>query len=156
MTYLVKTIQAVKDYDSAIVAGRREFDVAKEQILATYSNTLAAEKLGEAREALTAFEMKETALAREAVAADFAEAKKAILEFVSKSVPDDFPATLAALQVRGERITDLEAESFLNKYEGNYTAYSAVLHVLNCNGKAAKAHILTPDNLKDEIEAIEE
>ena len=139
----------------AINAARQEFEAAKEQIFATYSNTVAAEKLGEAREALTAFEMKETAVARDAIKADFDEARNTVFEFVSKSVPDDFPATLAAIQAKGAKISDFEAASFLKKYEGNYTAYSAVLNVLNGNGKAGNVYVLTPDNVNDDIAAIE-
>ena len=155
MKILTKTMQTVKNYDSAISAARQEFESAKQQIFATYSNTVAAEKLSEAREALTAFEIKETSAARDAVKADFAEVRSAIFEFVSKSVPDDFPATLSAIQAKGAKITDFEAASFLKKYEGNYTAFSAVLNVLNSNGKAGNVYILTPDNMNDDIAAIE-
>ena len=155
MNILTKTMQAVKDFDASIVAARNEFEETKNQLFATYSNTIAAEKLGAAREALTAFELKETVKIRDAVKADFAEARSAIFEFVSKSVPEDFPATLSAIQVKGAKITDFEAASFLKKYEGNYTAYSAVLNVLNSNGKSGNVYILTPDNMNDDIAAVE-
>ena len=155
MKILTKTMQTVKDYDGAINAAREEFEAAKKKIFATYSNTLAAEKLGDAREALTAFEIKETAAARDAIKTDFDEARNTVLEFVSKSVPDDFPTTLAVIQAKGAKISDFEAANFLKKYESNYTAYSAVLNVLNSNGKAGNVYILTPDNVNEDIAAIE-
>lgn len=155
MKFLAKTMQAVKDYDSAILAARKEFEEAKKQLFGTYSNSVATEKLGEAREALTAFEMKETAKMKEIAKVDFAEVKDAVVAFVSTAVPEDFPATLAAIQVKGDKITDFEAESYLKKYDGNYTAYSAVLNVLKSNGKATSVHIHTPDSVKEDVERLE-
>ena len=155
MNILTKTMQTVKDYESAIQAAREEFEATKEQIFATYSSAVAAEKLGEAREVLTAFEMKEAANAREIIEADFTEARTAVSEFVSQSVPEDFPATLSAIQAKGAKITDFEAESFLKKYEGNYIAFSALLSVLNSSGKAGNVHIMSPDNMNDDIVAME-
>lgn len=155
MNILTKTMQTVKDYESAMQTARKEFENTKEQIFATYSNTVAAEKLGDARDAMTAFEMKESVSASDVVKADFAEARDAVFEFVSKSVPEDFPATLSIVQVKGAKISDFEAASFLKKYEGNYTAYSAILDILNRNGKAGSVYVMTPDKLNDDIAVIE-
>ena len=155
MNILTKTMQAVKDFDASIVAARNEFEATKNQIFATYSNTIAAEKLGAAREALTAFELKETVKTRDAVKADFVEARNAVFEFVTKPVPDSFTATLAALQVKGDKISPFEAASFLDKYKDNYMAYSATLKALNDFGHVADVFVKTPDGLNDDITHIE-
>ena len=152
MKILEKTMQAVKDFDTSIVAARNEFEQNKKVLFETYSNTVAAEKIGAASAALTTFEANATKSARDIITADFAEVRNAVFEFVSKSVPEDFPATLSAIQAKGEKITDFEAESFLKKYEDNYTAYSAILTVLHSHGKAADVYVLVPDKVNDAID----
>ena len=155
MKILEKTIQAVKDFDTSIVAARNEFEQNKKVLFKTYSNAIAAEKIGAASAALTTFEANATKSARDIITADFAEVRNAVFEFVSKSVPEDFPATLSAIQAKGEKITDFESASFLKKYEDNYMAYSAVLNVLNRNGKVENVYVGTPDKMNDALADLE-
>lgn len=155
MNILTKSMQAVKDFDASVVAARNEFEQTKKELFATYSNTVAAEKLGAAREALTAFEMNATKNARDIITADFAEARNAVFAFVTQPVPDSFTATLAAIQVKGDKITPFEATSFLEKYKDNYMAYSAVLKALNDFGHVTDVFVKVPDSLNEDITNIE-
>ena len=155
MNILTKSMQAVKDFDASIVAARNEFEQTKKELFAVYSNIVAAEKLGAARDALTAFELNATKNARDIITADFAEARNMVLEFVTQPVPDSFTATLAAIQVKGDKITPFEAASFLEKYKDNYMAYSAVLKALNDFGHVTDVFTKAPDSLNDEIANME-
>ena len=155
MTILNKTMQTVKEFDSIIRAAKEEFEAAKEQIFATYKDPAATERMAEARKILTEIEIRETEKARVAVREDFAAARDKVLSFVSESVPATFSETLEAIRAKGEKITDYEAKSYLAKYSENYTAFSALLNVLNGLGKAGGVYILTPDHVDEDVAAME-
>ena len=151
MTILNKTVQTVKEFEGAMMAANKEFEAAKNQILETYKDPVSVRKLAEAREILTEIEMRETKIARELVVEDFAATRNAVEEYVFRSAPADFPATLAVIQAKGEDLTDYEASCFLKKYKDNYMAFSAILGVLNQSGKMGEVHIMKPDHLDEKI-----
>lgn len=154
MKFLTKTMHAVKDYASAIQAARNEFEAAKGQILSTYKDPVATQKLGEAREALSAFEMKEKYNAREAIQKDFEAVRKQVNEFVMVPVSADFGATLEALKSM-QNISDSEANAFIEKYKDNYISFRAVLDELHKAGKAADIRYCAVDYIETKLSDLE-
>ena len=151
MAILDKTYQAVKDLDSVIHAAKEEFLTAQKAILGTYKEPIATQKLTEARAIREEIEVRETQKAKEIAVADFAKVREMVYETVTQPVPADFPATLEALKVKGDKITVSEAESFLKKYKDNYTAYSAILNLLHQLRKADDLYLKTPDAMENDI-----
>lgn len=151
MAMLEKTIQAVKDLDNTINAAKNEFQNAQKTILETYKEPAATEKLTEARDVRTEIEVRETQAAKAIVVEDFAKVREMVGETVTQAVPADFVATLEALKAKGDKITEYEAASFLKKYSGNYTAYSAILNLLHQSGKGGDMHLVTPDMMDERI-----
>lgn len=155
MAVFEKTYQAVKEFDASIKAAQEAFREAKKEILDTYKDPVSTRKLAEAREILTQTEQRETLRALDAVEGDFASVNEMIMEVVTKAAPADFPATLAAIQSRGEKIGAYEANAFFQKYGGNYLAISTLLEVLHSNGKFDSIHITTAEMLDENVKALE-
>lgn len=155
MAVFNKTYQAVKDFESSIKAAQEAFRVAQKEILDTYKDPVSTRKLAEARELLTQTEQRETLIALDAVEGDFASVNEKIMEVVTKAAPADFPATLAAIQARGEKIGAYEANAFFQKYGDNYLAISTLLEVLHSNGKFDSVHITTAEMLDEKVKALE-
>ena len=156
MAVFNKTYQAVKDFESGIKAAQEAFRVAQKEILDTYKDPVSTKKLAEARELLTQTEQCETLIALDAVEGDFASVNEKIMEVVTKAAPADFPATLAAIQARGEKVGAYEANAFFQKYGDNYLAISTLLEVLHSNGKFDSVHITTAEMLDEKVKALEE
>ena len=156
MAVFEKTYQAVKEFESGIQAAQEAFKVAQKEILDTYKDPVSTRKLAEARELLTQTEQRETLLALAAVEGDFASVTEKIMEVVTKAAPADFPATLAALQAKGDKVSAYEANAFFKKYGDNYIAISTLLEVLHSNGKADSVHITTAEMIDEKVKALEE
>lgn len=146
-----KTMQTVKDFESAMNAAKESFDVAKKEIFATYKESMAAEKLKEIREILYETEVKEKAKARESIAADFMETRNKVNSAVTVSTPEDFVSTLEAIRTIGKSISDYEANAFVEKYKGNYTAFRAVLDALHNVGKATDIIAYNAESIEKEL-----
>ena len=154
MAVFEKTYQAAKELDSSIKAAREAFRVAQKEIFATYKEPVASKKLAEAREILHQVEQRETLKALEVVKSDFASADEKIMEVVSKAAPADFPATLAAIQAKGD-MTAYEANAFFKKFGDNYLAISTLLEVLHANKKYDSVHITTADMIDEKVKKLE-
>ncbi len=154
MAVFEKTYQAARELDTSIKAAREAFKVAQKEILDTYKDPISTKKLAEAREILHQTEQRETLRALEAVKSDFASVDEKIMEVVSKAAPADFPATLAAIQARGD-MTTFEANAFFKKYGDNYLAISTLLEVLHANKKYDSVHITTADMIDEKVKKLE-
>lgn len=153
--YLTKTLNAVRTFEASIQAAKEEFVKAQREITETYKDHAATAKLAEARNLRTEIEMRETTAALEAVKADFAAAREAVAETVTRPAPEGFDLTLQALQTKGERIGKTEMAAYLQKFKGNYLAFSTLLEVLHANNLASDIHFLSADRLNNEMETLE-
>lgn len=154
MAVFEKSYQAAKEFESSIKAAREAFRVAQKEILDTYKEPISGKKLAEAREVLFNIEQRETIRALDAVEGDFASVNEKIMEIVTKAAPADFPATLAAIQARGD-MTAYEANAFFKKYGDNYMAISTLLEVLHANKKYDSVHITTADMIVETMKKLE-
>ena len=98
---------------------------------------------------------RETVAAREAVEADFVDVRGKVNEVVTAAAPADFAATLAAIQAKGKNVTDYEANAYIEKYKGNYLAFSTILDVLHQAGKVNNVFAYKPDAIEFQISEIE-
>lgn len=156
MAVFEKTYQAVKEFDASIKAAQEAFRVARKEIMETYKDPVSTKKLAEAREILTQTEQRETLRALDAVEGDFASVNEKIMEVVTKAAPADFPATLAAIQAKGDKVGVYEANAFFRKYGDSYIAISTLIEVLHSNGKFDSVHITTAEMLDAKVKAMEE
>lgn len=131
-----KTMQTVKDFESAMTAAQESFNAAKKEILATYKDPISTDKVKAIRDILSDTEIKEKQNARDNIKADFADVRSKVNAVVTASAPADFAATLEALKTMGKSVSDYEANAFIEKYKDNYTAFRAILDVLHSVGKA--------------------
>lgn len=155
MAIFEKTYNAINDMNSAIEAARETFQSAKKEILATFKSPASETKLSEVKAVYESAVADQRKKAREAVAADVAEARRKVNEIVSAAAPADFPTTLAALQSKGERISDYESRAFLDKYKGNYLAFSTLADVLHGVNKAGDVLTVKPDEVAEVIDSVE-
>ena len=150
-----KTMQAVKDFDSIIKGANETFRVAKKTAMETYKEPAATAMVHEARKALTNVHIRETNSARDAVKADFANVRSKVNAVVTTVVPVDFAVTLAAIQARGKSVTDYEANAYVEKYKGNYPAFTTILDVLHQSGKAMDVIAYKPEAIDYQISEVE-
>ena len=155
MVIFEKTYNAINDMNSAIEAAQETFRTAKKEIFATFKSPTAENKLSEVKAVYESAVADQRKKARETVAADVAEARRKVNEIVSAAAPADFPATLAALQAKGRRVSDYESRAFLDKYKGNYLAFSALADMLHDVNKAVDVLLVKPDEVKEEIDRVE-
>lgn len=155
MAIFEKTYNAINDMNSAIEAAQETFRTAKKEIFATFKSPTAENKLSEVKVVYESAVADQRKKARETVAADVAEARRKVNEIVSAAAPADFPATLAAIQAKGRRVSDYESRAFLDKYKGNYLAFSTLADVLHDVNKAVDVLPVKPDEVKGEIDRVE-
>lgn len=155
MTIFNKTMQTVKDFDDIIRASNEAYRTARKAALETYREPMATEKIREEQEALTKVQIRETKAARDAVRADFADVRSMVNDMVTAAAPVDFLATLASVQAKGDRVTDYEANAYIEKYKDNYLAFSTILDVLHREGKAMDVIVYRPDAIEAQISEVE-
>lgn len=158
MAIFEKTYNAISDMSAAIKAAEEVFQTAKKEILATFKSPAAENKLAEVKAVYESAVADQRRKAREAVAADIADTRRKVNEVVSAAAPADFPATLAALQAKGERLSDYESRAFLDKCNGsggNYLAFSTLADVLHSVNKALDVLPVKADEIEDEISRVE-
>lgn len=151
--YFDKIIQALKDFDAIETAAVEVLKETKEKLTEDYGN------IGRVYE-------QESAKARRLYNETIAEAKqkgKAIVkeeiekingivrDFVTTPVPSDFPTTLEAVKAAGKSLTSAEAEAYLEKYKGNYTAYLGLANVI-VEARGENVPFVRYDAIKREIE----
>ena len=151
--YFDKIIQALKDFDAIETAAVEVLKETKEKLTEDYGN------IGRVYE-------QESAKARKLYNETIAEAKqkgKAIVkeeiekingivrDFVTTPVPSDFPTTLEAVKAAGKSLTSAEAEAYLEKYKGNYTAYLGLANVI-VEARGENVPFVRYDAIKKEIE----
>lgn len=152
---LEKTYIAASEFDAAMTAARETFQSAKNEINATFKSPTVETKIAEVKAVYESTIADQRRKAREAVAADIADARRKVNDVVSAAAPADFAATLAALQAKGERISDYESRAFLDKYKGNYLAFTTLADVLHSVHKAVDVLPVKPDEMEEEISQIE-
>lgn len=152
---LEKTYTAASEFDAAMTAARETFQSAKKEINATFKSPTAETKVAEVKAVYESSVADQRRKVREAVAADMADTRRKVNEFVSVAPPADFAATLAALQAKGERISDYESRAFLDKYRGNYLAFTTLADVLHGAHKAVDVLPVKPDEIEEEISQLE-
>lgn len=150
-----KTYTAANEFDAAMTAAQETFQSAKKEINATFKSPTAETKIAEVKAVYESTVADQRRKVREAVAADMADTRRKVNEFVSVAPPADFAATLAALQAKGEHISDYESRAFLDKYRGNYLAFTTLADVLHGAHKAVDVLPVTPDEIEEEISQLE-
>ena len=155
MATFEKTYTAASEFDSAMTAARETFQSAKKEINATFKSPTAEAKIAEVKAVYESTVADQRRKAREAVSADIADTRHKINEVVSSAAPADFAATLAAIQAKGTRISDYESRAFIDKYKGNYLAFSTLVDVLHSVGKAIDILPVKPDAVEAEVSQLE-
>lgn len=150
-----KTYTAANEFDAAMTAAQETFQSAKKEINATFKSPTAETKIAEVKAVYESTVADQRRKVREAVAADMADTRRKVNEFVSVAPPADFAATLAALQAKGEHISDYESRAFLDKYRGNYLAFTTLADVLHGAHKAVDVLPVKPDEIEEEISQLE-
>lgn len=81
---------------------------------------------------------------------EFAKLGDIVREFVTSPVPDGFAATLEAIKVVGEGITEAEAEVYLEKYKNNYMACLSLSQCFQ-NQTGRRYYVARYDAIKNDI-----
>lgn len=150
MNIFAKSQKAIRDFDTAMKTAYETHAEAKKNIMANYAGNLMGQKLAEINETLQAVEMEQKAAVREALAADFADAKAKINAMAVADAPGDFISTLEAIKTVGASLTDYEIRAYLEKYRTSYIAARAIAEEMgkHSNGKFT---ITRPDQLADDV-----
>lgn len=155
MAIFEKTNKAVMEFDAAMIAAKKKADEDRAYIMDRYNNTTLSEKLAEVQEELTNAETEARKAIKEVIAPDFDSVRKAVTDVVSESVPADFPATLEAVKVKGEKLTTYEAKAFLEKYKSNYLAFNSMLQTMQDNGHYNSILPVKPDEIMAKIDELQ-
>jgi len=150
-----KTFSAVSELDLSIRTAQGVLRSEKEKINATYKGQAMEKKLSEAKAMHEKEMIAQRQKAYDTVIADIADARRSVSETISAAVPADFPATLAALKAKGGYISDYEGRIFLEKFKGNYLAFSALVDVLHGEKKALDVFLVKPDTIEEKITLLE-
>ncbi len=150
MAFFEKSLQAVKNLDSALTTANETFCAERKKLLDTLKDP--AKQIGELRDALTATEQEQKRIFRETVQADFAAVRAAVNAIVTAAPPADFLATLEAIKANGRSITDYEAAAYMEKYKDNYFAFRTLHEVLTNAGKQLDCFVMYPDRMASNID----
>lgn len=155
MSYFEKTFNAAVEFNDAMTEAGKVYRSERKTILETYKSPLAENKLLEIQEIYRAAQAEQRKKVKEIVSADFADTRRAVNGYISAPVPADFPDTLTAIQAKGKHISEHESRVFLDKYKGNYLAFSTLVDVLHGFGNASDILPIKPKNIEDEIRELE-
>lgn len=145
-----KIFDAMKHYSSVYKEANETFAQSRKKIHNEYGDTKAGAKM-----------LSEAAIARDAAIEEakknglktvdmvFADLNKQITAVVTAPVPADFPSTLEAIRATGKGLSAEEAEVYIGKYNGNYTAYRAIAAALKEVG-VCKVYPVTYEQVKED------
>lgn len=132
--YLDRVKKAFNEFDEVVSNAYDMFTVASKQLAEDYGNgNLYVEKYAIAKELYerTREEAKQKGL--EIVKEEFDKIEETVKNFVTAPTPADFMQTFEIVKALGKNITSAEAEAYLEKYKGNYTAYRSIANCIEEN-----------------------
>lgn len=147
-----KTMQAMRNLDAIYNAAVETHKNAVKDIDANYKGKLADQKRGEAKALLQSTIQEEKKKSLDVFEQEFKEAREKVNNVITKVVPEDFAATLAAAQASGKTISDYEARAIIDKYKDNYMAVKAFIKLFRGLGKDIDRQIMQADAIEQEIE----
>lgn len=109
--------------------------------------------IGEAQAEFVEIEKEQQEIFFAIVQEEFDEVRSIVNNVVTAAPPSDFMTTLEAIRALGNNITDYQASAFLEKYKGNFLAYSTIHEVLTGAGKKPEGYIVNIDSLAKDIDA---
>lgn len=153
MRIFTKSLQAIKNFDTTMKAAYETHAEAKKNIMANYAGNLMGQKLAEINETLQTVEMEQKAALREALSADFADAKQKINDMATAEAPADFISTLEAIKTVGDGLTAYEIKAYLEKYRSSYIAARAIAVEMGKH-RSGQFIIVRPDQLAEDLEKV--
>lgn len=151
--YFDKIIQALNDFDTVETAAAEAWKATQKKLSEDYGNTgrvyVDEYAKGKALYDATVAEAKQKGKA--VVTEEIQKIHGIVQNFVTTPVPSDFMATLEAIRATGKALSKGEAEVYLEKYKGNYTAYMSLANLINeCTGE--KVYFVKYDAIKNDID----
>lgn len=151
--YFDKIIQALNDFDTVETAAAEAWQETQKKLSEDYGNTgrvyVDEYAKGKALYDATIAEAKQKGKA--IVTEELEKIHGIVQDFVTTPVPSDFTATLEAIRAAGKALSKGEAEVYLKKYKGNYTAYISLTNLVEeLTGK--KNYFVKYDAIKNDID----
>lgn len=142
---------AMKEYDTIRRNALETYEQEKKKIQADYGDSrVGQQKLMEAvniRDSVISEAKKKGRNFAEQV---FSELSAKVESFVAAPVPADFPAVLEAIKVTGKNLSPAEADAYMNRYGGNYTAYRSLASLYGSLG-VCRVYPVTYDGILYDI-----
>lgn len=144
---LNKVFDTMAVYDSGRKKASEDYTAARKQIQANYGDSkVGREKLAELKASYDAARKQAENNGLAVVKEVFDDLEKKINDAITAPVPADFPATLEAVKATGSALSASEAELYIQKYCGNYTAYRSLVSLFD-GLKVCKVFPVTYDHI---------
>lgn len=144
---LENVLQNMRSFEATYIEAGDLWKRTRKEIHETYKDPIATSKLNEAKalyeSTLQEAREKGVSLAQE----EFEKVKNDVMGVITQAVPNDFISTLEALKSSGGNISEIEANAYISKYKGNYTALKSLLNVLKENGIMKQFNIISVDEV---------
>lgn len=141
------------DYDRIHKSAMEDYSATEKKIRADYGDSkIGQQKLTEA------MNLRDTTIEAaqntgvEAVEKVFSALTEKLSEAITAPVPADFVSTLEAIKAMGKMLSLAEANMYLQKYNGNYTAYRSLVSVFNGLGMTRFISV-SYDEISNEMES---
>ena len=151
---LNKLLSSMKEYSTVLDTLKQEYETKIKNLEETYKNPTLANMLYEVEQEYkqTLLNLKDKNIKN--VEKVFNSIKEQVNKVVSKEVPTDFINAMQLIDTLGEKISDHEAEIYINKYKDNYMAIRGVLNTLNKNNKMKDIDVISLDEVLDNVQQV--
>ena len=144
---LTRVFDAMAVFDSGRKKASEDYSAAMKKIHADYGNSrVGNQKLEELKSSYDAARMEARNNGLAVVKEVFDDLEKKINDAITAPVPADFAATLEAIKATGSALSANEAELYIQKYCGNYTAYRSLVSLFD-GLKVCKVFPVTYDHI---------
>ena len=151
---LNELLNNIKKHLTVLETLKQEYETKIKNLEETYKNPTLANMLYEVEQEYkqTLLNLKDKNIKN--VEKVFNSIKEQVNKVVSKEVPTDFINAMQLIDTLGEKISDHEAEIYINKYKDNYMAIRGVLNTLNKNNKMKDIDVISLDEVLDNVQQV--
>ena len=151
---LNELLNNIKKHLTVLETLKQEYETKIKNLEETYKNPTLANMLYEVEQEdkQTLLNLKDKNIKN--VEKVFNSIKEQVNKVVSKEVPTDFINAMQLIDTLGEKISDHEAEIYINKYKDNYMAIRGVLNTLNKNNKMKDIDVISLDEVLDNVQQV--
>ncbi|MFR4948162.1 hypothetical protein [Thomasclavelia spiroformis] len=151
---LNKTLQQMKEFETIYNNATETYKRSRKEINENYKGKMASSKLSEAKNIYELTLQDARKKGYQLAENEFENAKKEVLNIITKEVPSDFSATILALQSGGFNVSEIEAKAYINKYIDNYTALKNLLLVLHKNNIAKNYKFISAESIISTLDKV--